>query len=421
MVACVPRPVEPVTPAIEVEAGEERPPQGEPEVAGCSERIAGWQARGADDRALYNAGVTQLMCGRDSAARASFAKLVSQDARFARAHLLLAILDFEKRRSTLDETIEKVQKAIHLAKFNLPSGLLHLALLQTERNAGDDPREAKLNIQRAIAIASDAPEPYALLARYYWWQAHRGREATPDRGLLELSRRVADFALAQNPKFGPLHHSRGLALWSLGDAKEAADAFERANVVQAEPRFETSAQHQSAPRANGAIRDYRENGRDICRSGPSPTCDGYAKTLTEAASLYDDAGMPAKAIAVRKMLINPRSGLDHTPEATAAVLELARGYERLGIFDIAARFYATFAKRAPQSAEAAPALQRAIEFHYLLGDKNAGDNLVNELRKHHPNAKVPSPNLQPPTPVSGPRPPMLKRRQMVPPLLLRLD
>jgi hypothetical protein len=131
--------------------------------------------------------------------------------------------------------------------------------------------------------------------------------------------------------------------------------------------------------------------------------------------------MAAKAIAVRRLLINPRFKLDQTPEGVAALFELGKSYERLGIFEQAASYYAKFADREPQSPHARPALEQAVMYHLLLGQTAEGNAAAARFRKRYPNAALGMPDLSPVTPTAGPKPKMLKGEQILPPLLLDVD
>lgn len=411
-------------PEVEIPSGTgDDAPEPAPKLsARCSEELNHWRQRYERENhhdILYNLGVTQVRCGHLEGAETSFKKVVAIEDDHARAQLQLALVTYERRNATRAATAERIQEAIRAASFRLPMGLLHLALLQMQRNQGDDASQAKLNIQRAIAVSADAPEPFAVLAQYTVWQAQeRAKQGLADAGLLELARRIAAIALERHPDFGPLHHAHGLALWSLGRADEAEIAFTRARQAAATPRVERLPSEKQAALAHAELAKYNDGGRATCDAGPGPACDAFAPVLERAATLFAKASQPAKAIAVRKLLTNPSKGLSHTPEAVAALLALAGDYERLGIFDIAAAYYAKFANTAPKLQDARDALAKAIELYTLLGNDRDATTHTRTFRRLYPHVKLHLARPSPVQPAPGPRPKMWKGRQMLPPLLL---
>ena len=92
--------------------------------------------------------------------------------------------------------------------------------------------------ERALRLADDAVRAARSLAAEapaYLAAGHTLRaQALLDLGRREQARRAADEALLALPGHPPAHHERGLALYRLGDARAAAEAFETACRLDAD-------------------------------------------------------------------------------------------------------------------------------------------------------------------------------------------
>jgi hypothetical protein len=94
------------------------------------------------------------------------------------------------------------------------------------------------------------------------------------------------------------------------------------------------------------------------------------EVLTNAARAFGAARLLAKAIAVRKMLLDPRYHLDDRPLARQAAHDIGQNYQAIAVYDDSASFYERFAHDAPKHADAAQALEDAIVLRLGLGQED---------------------------------------------------
>ncbi len=136
------------------------------------------------------------------------------------------------------------------------------------------------------------------------------------------------------------------------------------NLVKAadrdEARGKTAAARKQYARAASAYLDlWEKHGKRACLA-QQPSCKRNEEVLYNAARAFQAAGARAKAIAVRKILIDPRYHLDRTGPAVRALRELGHDHQSLGHYGAAARYLLRYANSAPKREHAAEALSDAI-------------------------------------------------------------
>ena len=120
--------------------------------------------------------------------------------------------------------------------------------------------------------------------------------------------------------------------------------------------------------ANAYLRIWNTYGKDACEA-KQPACDRMDQVLYNAARGFQAAGLVAKAIAVRKMMIEPRYNLDRTPLARKTTRDIGANYQAIAVYDEAAVWYERFAHDNPAADKAAEALEDAIVLRLGLGQE----------------------------------------------------
>ena len=109
-------------------------------------------------------------------------------------------------------------------------------------------------------------------------------------------------------------------------------------------------------------------GRAACEA-KQPGCDRMEEVLYDAAKAFQAARLLAKAIAVRKILIDPHFNLHETEPARKAVYEIGANYQAIAVYDEAASYYEKFARESPSMENAAVALRDATVLRLGLGEE----------------------------------------------------
>ncbi|MFO0549539.1 MAG: tetratricopeptide repeat protein [Polyangiaceae bacterium] len=108
-------------------------------------------------------------------------------------------------------------------------------------------------------------------------------------------------------------------------------------------------------------------GKEPCERGDAVGCARNDEILHNAALAFQAARLIAKAIVVRKILINPRYHLNETERGRLAVFTIGANYQAIAVYDEAAAYYERYATESP-TAEAAPrALSDAVVLRLGLG------------------------------------------------------
>lgn len=125
---------------------------------------------------------------------------------------------------------------------------------------------------------------------------------------------------------------------------------------------------------------WKKYGKDACEQ-KKDSCKKNEEILYNAAKAFQAARLVAKAIAVRKILIDPKYGLENTVPARKAVHEIGGNYQAIAVYDLAATWYEKFAegfskqglsKEDAQDFEerAASALSDAVRLRLGLGQQD---------------------------------------------------
>ena len=135
-----------------------------------------------------------------------------------------------------------------------------------------------------------------------------------------------------------------------------------------------------AGKSTGCIKKYEEAanlylglwkkyGEEACLD-EKPACEKNEEILYNAARAFQAARLIAKAIAVRKILINPKYHLHETEPAKKAVYEIGGNYQAIAVYDLAATWYEKFAEENPKMEKAPDALSDAVVLRLGLGQQD---------------------------------------------------
>lgn len=120
--------------------------------------------------------------------------------------------------------------------------------------------------------------------------------------------------------------------------------------------------------AAGYFALWKKYGEAACRD-KAEGCAGNEAVLYNAARAYQAARLLAKAIEVRKILIDPQYNLHRTDPAKKAVHEIGANYQAIAVYEDAAVYYERFAAENPTLPKAPEALQDAIVLRLGLGQE----------------------------------------------------
>ena len=121
--------------------------------------------------------------------------------------------------------------------------------------------------------------------------------------------------------------------------------------------------------AEAYLRIWTTYGKEACEA-KQPGCERMDEVLTNAARAFQAARLLAKAIAVRKLLVDPRENLAGTALARKAAHDLGENYQAIAVYDEAASWYERFAHDSPGLDEAPQALQDAIVLRLGTGQED---------------------------------------------------
>ncbi|MCA9622638.1 MAG: hypothetical protein KC731_26640, partial [Myxococcales bacterium] len=114
---------------------------------------------------------------------------------------------------------------------------------------------------------------------------------------------------------------------------------------------------------------WKKYGEEACKD-KKPACEKNEEILYNAARAFQAARLIAKAIAVRKILINPEYHLNETEPARKAVYEIGGNYQAIAVYDLAATWYEKFAEENPKMENAPDALSDAVVLRLGLGQQD---------------------------------------------------
>jgi tetratricopeptide (TPR) repeat protein len=171
-----------------------------------------------------------------------------------------------------------------------------------------------------------------------------------------------------------------VALFCKGDARkgndEACVRFERVGreiersaiedlVKDADAHGDTARLEQAGDRYLAIWNGY---GAAACEN-KKPDCARMEEVLSNAARTYQAARLVAKAIGVRKILIDPRFHLERTELARKAVREIGANYQAIAVYDEAARWLEQYGKENASMDKAAESLEDAVVLWIGLGEE----------------------------------------------------
>jgi tetratricopeptide (TPR) repeat protein len=111
---------------------------------------------------------------------------------------------------------------------------------------------------------------------------------------------------------------------------------------------------------------WKKYGEEACLD-KKPACERNEEILYNAAEEFQAARLIAKAIGVRRILINPKYGLEKTKPARKAVYKIGANYQAIAVYEEAAKWYERFAAENPKMENAADALSDAVVLRLGLG------------------------------------------------------
>ncbi|HMY18409.1 MAG TPA: hypothetical protein PKA58_18915 [Polyangium sp.] len=146
-----------------------------------------------------------------------------------------------------------------------------------------------------------------------------------------------------------------------------------------------STSHADSPaeaEAREYMRTWEERGREACKDNERG-CAAAGHALDRAAAAYERAGKIDKAIAIRKMILDPQWHLDYTDYARTAAFALARNQQSIALFAEAAQIIETSVRRFSKSDEAPDALLEAIDLRLGLGEIDRANEDLELFSKHY--------------------------------------
>jgi tetratricopeptide (TPR) repeat protein len=116
---------------------------------------------------------------------------------------------------------------------------------------------------------------------------------------------------------------------------------------------------------------WRTYGEEQLPAGKESQCGKMEEILHNAAQAYQAARLLAKAIAVRRMLLDPRYKLDDTELAKKAIYQIGANYQAIAVYDVAATYYEKYAEKTKYKGEFADkALSDAVVLRLGLGQED---------------------------------------------------
>jgi tetratricopeptide (TPR) repeat protein len=119
--------------------------------------------------------------------------------------------------------------------------------------------------------------------------------------------------------------------------------------------------------ADEYMQTWEERGREACKDNERG-CAAAGHALDRAAAAYEKAGKLEKAMAIRKMILDPQWHLDYTDYGRAAAFTLAQNLQSLTEYAEAAQIIETAVRRFSKSDEAPDALSEAMMLRLALGE-----------------------------------------------------
>ncbi len=163
-------------------------------------------------------------------------------------------------------------------------------------------------------------------------------------------------------------------------------------TVEAADKGGPDALAQYAKGAQAYLELWKKYGEGPCEK-KDPACERNEEVLYNAAKAFQAARLIAKAIAVRRILIDPRYNLNNTELAKKSVYEIGGNYQAIAVYDEAANWYEKFARDNPKMEKAPEALQDATVLRLGLGQEDQAIKNADLFNKNY-GAKQPAQTAQ---------------------------
>jgi TolA-binding protein len=119
------------------------------------------------------------------------------------------------------------------------------------------------------------------------------------------------------------------------------------------------------------IEIWREYGETSIEAGEESKCGKLEEVLFNAAQAYQAGRLLAKAISVRRLLLNPRYNLHETELAQKSLYQLGRNYQAIAVYDQAANFLLKYAEATKYKGEDADkAVSDSVVLSLGLGNED---------------------------------------------------
>ncbi len=114
---------------------------------------------------------------------------------------------------------------------------------------------------------------------------------------------------------------------------------------------------------------WRKYGEAPLRANQPPQCERLDEIVYNAAKAYQAARLIAKAIAARRVLLDPQNRMDKSELARKAVYEIGGNYQAIAVYDEASKWYEDFAALKPTPEKSDQALSDAVTLRLGLGQE----------------------------------------------------
>ncbi|HRI64326.1 MAG TPA: hypothetical protein PK156_08805 [Polyangium sp.] len=115
------------------------------------------------------------------------------------------------------------------------------------------------------------------------------------------------------------------------------------------------------------MQTWEDRGKEACKDNERG-CAAAGHALDRAAAAYEKAGKLDKAIAIRKMILDPQWHLDYTDYGRMATFKLAQNMQSIAEYGEAAQLAETAVRRFAKSDEAPDASRNAVTLRVGLGE-----------------------------------------------------
>jgi tetratricopeptide (TPR) repeat protein len=130
---------------------------------------------------------------------------------------------------------------------------------------------------------------------------------------------------------------------------------------------------------------WEKYGREACEKNDKAGCARNDEVLYNAARAFQAGRRLAKAISVRRTLINPKYNLHETALGRKAVYEIGGNYQAIAVYEEAASWYERFATESPKDEKAASALSDAVVLRLGLGQETEAIRDADQFQKSFSN------------------------------------